>query len=594
MTTFRAFADSPLCLSEPLLLDPGEGCVTVVWFTTAPGENPQVCYGVDLAGKAAAITTRVDSTWEDAASHRAEKTGGLSPRPVWRHAAVVTGLRAGVRVPYLASLVIDGVEHRSTEASLQPLPAAGSRQRWLLSSDLQLKPMAAANYQKAAAHCGPFDGVLFAGDLVNVPNRASEWFDCNRDQAPPFFAALQGRVRKWQPAARFAGGEILQGSWFFPAAGNHEYMGRVPDTAAGSVSLEAWFNDTQPRWYAALRCAAGHDESTARRETWIARHSFNRDTFDALFALPAALDGPCCYARRIGDLFLIVLDVARAWRPRATVGRGKFTEDPGTLRDPNQWGFGDHPLWPIEQGSEQHAWLEAQLQRPDFRDARFRVVLAHHSVFGLGDNATPVFAQPQMWLEAEDAGATRILGPYRSPITPQDWAASIQPLIDAGRIRRVQYQYPLAADVWKRDVEPLLEAAGVQLVLSGHSHLWNRSRVGAMHYLETSNVGNSYGAAYPGFGRRERPRRQSSASPLDWDAVDYPENGDPHQRPMVFPTGAAALQALSGSAPAPFLASNEVTGFSVLDTAEGVVTSYACDTRDPDGPVLEFDCFSLL
>jgi hypothetical protein len=43
----------------------------------------------------------------------------------------------------------------------------------------------------------------------------------------------------------------------------------------------------------------------------------------------------------------------------------------------------------------------------------------------------------------------------------------------------------------------------------------------------------------------------------------------------------------------PYVASNEITVFSVLDTGEGVVTSYAFDTRRPDEGTWVLDRLAL-
>ena len=50
--------------------------------------------------------------------------------------------------------------------------------------------MTPANLQKVVETVGRVDAVFFAGDLVNIPDRASEWFDDARGLA--FFPWLTG------------------------------------------------------------------------------------------------------------------------------------------------------------------------------------------------------------------------------------------------------------------------------------------------------------------------------------------------------------------------------------------------------------------
>jgi hypothetical protein len=73
----------------------------------------------------------------------------------------------------------------------------------------------------------------------------------------------------------------------------------------------------------------------------------------------------------------------------------------------------------------------------------------------------------------------------------------------------------------------LLEQAGVDLVLYGHSHLWNRF-VGptGMHFLETSNVGNTYGAFW-GDQRRPLPPSEPIADLDKFNAAHYVAQGIP-------------------------------------------------------------------
>jgi hypothetical protein len=146
----------------------------------------------------------------------------------------------------------------------------------------------------------------------------------------------------------------------------------------------------------------------------------------------------------------------------------------------------------------------------------------------------------------------------------------------------VRYEYLKGADYIIRDVVPLLEAAGVQLVLYGHSHLWNRFvNPKGIHFLETSNVGNTYGAY---IGNKKRP------VPTGYHA-EYAVTGDPNGLKPVMPTLAPVLG--EDNQPLPYVASNDITAFSILDTGTGIVSSYRFDTRSPESKVVKFDEFRL-
>ena len=594
------FKDDRTVLSEPMLQNPTADSVKVVWFTEYQGEQHRVRYGDNYAQSADATTMKMSRMYEDASSVVSGRTyAGVLERDVWRHEATISGLAAGQKRPYVAVSVHNGETRRSGEYELQPLPAVGQTTRFLLTSDLQLKKMAGANYQQVAERFGPIDGVLFAGDLINVPNRASEWFDSAGANAPSFFASLQGQLNKWQPTAQYPGGELLQNAWLFPIIGNHEVMGRnLPE----SGNLNARFNDSQPRWYAEIayekqKAEVNPSNDAAVREQWIADHSYETVSYEEMFTLPEGPDGERYYAQRIGDTFLIALDGNRIWRSWSPNIKGKFTEALADMNKPENWGFGDHHFWPFGAGSTQHDWLKTVLASDDFKSAKYKVVMVHQSIFGLGDNATPVMAQNVMSLDvANEDGSRSIVGPFTFPIAPDVWNAQIQPLIDAGRIRYVKYDYPLEQDLWKRDVEPLLVDAGVQLVHVGHSHLWNRAKVGNLHYIETSNVGNSYGAAWEGFYSRAQPSWVESTAAhtsFTWDLLNYPALGDPQGREIIGPTIANPMADLLGTQPYPFVSSNDVTAFSILDTSTGVVSSYAFDTRYPGREAYKFDEFSL-
>jgi len=66
---------------------------------------------------------------------------------------------------------------------------------------------------------------------VNVPDRASEWFDDKRGGA--LFPCSSGTIMNWTNGVNFLhGGELIQHAPLFTAIGNHEVMGRFSGVAA--------------------------------------------------------------------------------------------------------------------------------------------------------------------------------------------------------------------------------------------------------------------------------------------------------------------------------------------------------------------------
>ncbi|SBT43817.1 metallophosphoesterase family protein [Micromonospora narathiwatensis] len=521
-------------LCEPYLLDPQPDGIHVLWHTEQVGRCQVVLVGVDVprlteqqayaaaTGPAesgdgwrrfAAETRPLSRMREDAESSVPGRTyAGVTPRRVYRHLARVGGLPAG-RTPYRVVSVDDGGHATVTATySLAPAVSPGRPVRLLLTSDHQLMPMVPANLATVGETAGTaLDGVLMAGDMVNVPDRASDWFDSTR--RPAFFASFAGRA-----AGRWPGASILPNTPLYPAIGNHEVMGRWSATG----SLEEQFNDPQPG-------------------------DWDVTTYAELFPVPRSdAGGPRWWSRTIGDVHLISLFATAVWRSPKLTGRGKFQEAAEDVDHPRRWGNGQFIFEPVARGSAQYRWLVNELASPAARAARYRVVMFHHPSHGLGHHSAPPFTDPV-------------------------------PTVRPGGI---SYHYPLADDHILRDVEPLLDEARVHLVLNGHSHLWNRFRNAAgVHWLETSNVGNSYGAYDVTSGR-------SRGLP-----DGYVQHGDPGGLAPIVPT-VAPLAGPDGTA-LPYVASNEITVFTLLDTADGLVRSYRFDTVEPNATAVLFDEFPL-
>jgi hypothetical protein len=538
-------------LTDPFLQLPTPTSVKVVWFTEFAGSRHIVTYGENFQQTALATTTKLSRVREDQQSRVGKQTqdGQVYQHPVrrdiWRHEADVVGLTPGRRTSYrVTSVKENGDSVNSRTFTLAPTPIPGTPLKILLTSDHQLKPMTTANLQKVVETVGRVDAVFFAGDLVDIADRASEWFDDNRGNA--FFASLQGRA-KYEiefdgVKTSYTGGEIIQHAPMFTTIGNHEVMGRF----GRKDSLGDEFNDAIPRTVA----------KKLYGEKSLKNNSFNTDTYEEILSLPESqTGGETYYAVSFGDVRLVVLYAANIWRtPNLDAdARSKYREREKDLQTSVEWGYGQHIFEPIAKGSQQYRWLVEELNSPEFQKAKYKLVMFHYPPHSLGDNIVPAYTDPVQLIE-RDATNT---------------------------IRAVRYEYPLNADYMIRDVIPLLEAAHVQLVFYGHSHIWNRfDSQSGMHFLETSNVGNSYGAFLDNKERKV--------------PVGYKENyvkvGDPNALQAVMPTISPLRE---NGRLVPYVASNEMTVFSILDTGSGTISSYRFDTRKPNSEIIKFDEFRL-
>ena len=542
-------------LSDPFLQLPTENSVNVVWFTEFEGDRHLVQYGEPSRSggfrQAIANTTKLTRLREDEDSSLNYASTKL-PRDIWRHEATVTSLTSDRRVSYRVESTYNHQTITSQMFTLGCLPQPGTALKILLTSDHQLLPMVTANLEQVAK-TGRIDAVFFPGDLVSVPDRASEWFDDRRGGA--FFPSLQGKgsyeLEHEGTTTTYRGGEIIQHGVLYPAIGNHEVMGRVsPD-----LSLKEEFNSPYPRSAAVENLRS--DVPQPPTEKWLKNNSFNIDTYEEIFSLPPSQGGKKYYATTFGDIRLISLYATNIWRSTTLDAdeAGRYKESDRELDSPENWSYGQHIFESIAVGSPQYRWLEEELQSEAYHQAKYKIVMFHHPPHTLGGNIVPPYTDPQPKLYyTED-----------------------------GEVRSRYYDYPIEQDYLIRDVIPLLESAEVQLVYYGHSHLWNRFQSpSGMHFLESSNVGNSY-SAHVGDNKREIP----TYSPENFAATGDP-NGLEAIAPNISPLVDEAGNAL------PYIASNDITVFSIFETATGTVSSYRYDTRQPNSPAVLCDRFKLI
>lgn len=505
-------------LSDPFLQLPDRDGVRVVWFTEIEEGTHSVTLDDGRTFKA-----------DDRLLTRLVDRDG-NPRRVHRHEADVRPLPRG-RTGYRVMSTSDEGWTISDEYTLAPALPEGTGARIMLVSDHQLSANAATAMELAAATFGRVDAVVFAGDLADVPDRASDWFD----DPCAVFATMQGHGRATDRGGHLSpGGEILQHAPLFPAIGNHEVQGRV--TAGNRLSMMA-----VPRNVAEDAYVDGPD-----RERWVEDNSWSIRTYEELFTLPTNPSGHGrWYAVTIGNVRLITLFHTRAWRrpdaspdPSQRTVNSRFQESAASLEDPLAQGHGSFIFEAVVPGSEQYEWLVSELQSPERLAAEYTVVQLHEGPYGLGGNVEPPFCDPERIEERDDDG--RLIG--------------------------VRYEYSNARNEFRKHVVPLLEAAGVQLVYSGHSHVWNRFVSGGTHYLEASHTGTTHGT---------HTRRNGNARPVPpapWRSEEYTAFGDPHGAEPVVPN-VAPLTYPEGD-PMPYVSDRDLLTFQLFDSHTGEVSTW--------------------
>ena len=544
-------------LSDPFLQLPTQSTINVIWFTEFEGKEHWVEYGTQLQQQVKATTTKLSRVREDKDSYIENTVTQPVARNIWRHEATVKHLKPNQRVSYQVKSKLAEQIIASKKFTLAGNPTPDKPLKILLTSDHQLMPMTTANLSKVVETIGQLDAVFFPGDLVNVPDRASEWFDDRRGGA--FFPALQGRgnyeLERNGIKTVYKGGEIIQHTPLFTAIGNHEVMGR-----RSAPTLKEEFNSPTPRQVAAnlyqqVASKINPTDDPQVKQDWIENNSFNTNTYEEIFSLPKNNTGENYYATTFGNVRLISLYVTNIWRSPSLEAEdaGRYKESSNNLNNPQQWGYGQHIFEPIKKGSQQYQWLQQELASKAYQQAKYKIVMLHHPPHTLGGNIVPPYTEPQP-----------------------------KPYYRDGEMRSLYYDYPIENDYIIRDLVPLLESAGVQLVYYGHSHLWNRFKSDSgMQFLESSNVGNSYGAHL-----EDNPRLIPTYNPKNYAAIGNPNGLNPvipNIDPLIDDTGQ----------PMAYVASNDITVFSVFNTKTGTVSSYRYDTRQPGSDAIKFDEFKL-
>lgn len=523
-------------LTDPILMNPTDDGVSVVWFTEEEGKNNTVILYEDGKTKSHTRTIKADTIL--LSRIRGGKTQENCDDPsihtnVYRHEAYVDNLpkykgRMSEKVPYK----VRSDKAESDIFSLQAKPQPGTDVKILLTSDLQGKPMCAANFEKAYETVGDVDAILANGDIVDVIDRAYDWFYADN----AFFKVMTGKAEDKLGGVTYKGGAFLQNAPIYAALGNHDYMGRMSNTAP----LSEQFNDPAP-------------------------DDFNRITWEEVFTMPKA-EGKAenYYMTTIGNLGLITLDVNRPWRLSQLGIRGRYSELIDSTSDIE--GGGEFIFESVAAGSPQYEFYKKSLVSPSYRKCKYKMVMFHSPYSTLGRNGVHAFCEPVKKVVTDTVTGKKM----------------------------TIFSYPKKDDLIQKNLVPLMEKNKVNLLFEAHTHNWNRFVTSEnLNVLETSNVGNSYGAYYK--DDTKRPDIPSAFMDDDdrsdmrkyWDLSDFALTGDLYGNEPEYPN----ISKLPGGKP--YLSNENITAFSILDTKSGHVDSYYFDTRKPSSKVVKFDSFEL-
>ncbi len=296
-------------------------------------------------------------------------------RIIWRHEAVVTGLPEyhgadEEKVPY--QVVSDGAQ--SEIYTLQAQAQEGDSHEDPADLRHPDQEHAQTNYEKLYEAIGPVDAVLANG---GHHRRARPGLRLVRRRQ----FLLPGAPGYLRPGDRRRGIQrrpLLQNAPSMPPSATTRSW-----AATATPPLNTQFNDPTTRAYAEdLYDRVNSDDdptndvSEADKAQFIQDNSFNTTTWEEVLTLPESDTGDeRYYAVTIGDLRVIVLEVARIWRGNSVGSTSKYSEIPGASVD--QYGFGQHIFEPIGEGSDQLAFLEEELQSDAFQNAKYKMVMFH-------------------------------------------------------------------------------------------------------------------------------------------------------------------------------------------------------------------------
>ncbi len=384
----------PLTFTEPYLVSPTPATsMHICWLTSEPTSQSYVEYGDTerYGARERAATYQIEGllTVDEAGKYS-------QPLKVYQQIAHLKNLVPGRFYFYRAVSAAGGAWTVTPGYYFRTAPPPGTPIKFVLLSDLQVRATAADPVKFAGQQYN--DLIIYAGDFVNTPNKAGEWFTV--PGAPEADAA-----RWFNMMQQTADGcRLLQYVPIFPAPGNHE------------IDDQTLLSDRKLNDRAKL---------SFRIYMQLFRPLYPEQEYGA--------GGKHWYAADYGDLHVVSLSVVRWFSWQAAQAPG--------------W----YPYDEIKSGSAQYHWLESDLRAAAGR--KYLWVTQHWHMFNRSTDVAVPFTDPVPSASNPDQ--------MEYPAAEDYLLRDLQPLFERYGVNAVNYGHSHVYERYRISGVSYIEAASI-------------------------------------------------------------------------------------------------------------------------------------
>jgi hypothetical protein len=210
----HAQAQPNLFLTQPYLVSPDpEDTMYICWLTSEPTKKSYVEYGRFGFLHDQEKATRYNFEGLKTVDASGNYTVSLDGK-IFQQIVRLRGLKPGTHYYYRAVSVGENGKVTTQQYDFKTAPRAGAPLKFILLSDLQLKPQIPATVKMAGQQGA--DLILYNGDLQNTPAKVGEWFSYPGTTEPD--------DHRWFNVMQQTGDgcRLMQYIPIYPSPGNHE------------------------------------------------------------------------------------------------------------------------------------------------------------------------------------------------------------------------------------------------------------------------------------------------------------------------------------------------------------------------------------